>query len=41
MYIPSPAKIVKVEQLTALEKLFQVELPVGQSLGHDPGNSSR
>jgi sulfhydrogenase subunit gamma (sulfur reductase) len=37
MYIPSPAKIVKVEQLTALEKLFQVELPVGQSLGHDPG----
>jgi len=37
MYVPSPAKIVKVEQLTALEKLFQVELPVGQSLGHDPG----
>jgi sulfite reductase subunit B len=37
MYIPSPAKIAKVEQLTALEKLFQVELPVGQSLGHDPG----
>ena len=37
MYIPSPAKIAKVEQLTALEKLFQVELPAGQSLGHDPG----
>jgi sulfhydrogenase subunit gamma (sulfur reductase) len=37
MYIPSPAKIAKVEQLTALEKLLQVELPAGQSLGHDPG----
>jgi len=37
MYIPSPARIAKVEQLTALEKLFQVELPAGQSLGHDPG----
>jgi NAD(P)H-flavin reductase len=37
IYIPSPAKVAKVEQLTALEKLFQVELPAGQSLGHDPG----
>lgn len=37
IYIPSPAKIAKVEQLTALEKLFTVELPAGQSLGHQPG----
>lgn len=37
IYIPSPAKIAKVEQLTALEKLLTVELPAGQSLGHDPG----
>ena len=29
IYIPSPAKIAKVEQLTALEKLFTVELPAG------------
>ena len=37
IYVPSPAKVVKVEQLTALEKLFTVELPHGQSLGHKPG----
>jgi NAD(P)H-flavin reductase len=37
IYIPSPAKIAKVEQMTALEKLFTVELPWGQSLGHEPG----
>lgn len=37
IYVPSAAKIAKVEQLTALEKLFQIELPTGQSLGHDPG----
>jgi sulfhydrogenase subunit gamma (sulfur reductase) len=37
IYVPSPAKIVKVQQVTALEKLFTVELPQGQSLGHKPG----
>ncbi len=37
IYIPSPAHIAKVEQLTALEKLFTIELPWGQSLGHEPG----
>lgn len=37
IYIPSPAKIVKVTRITALEKLFTVELPQGQSLGHKPG----
>ena len=37
IYVPSPAKIVKVTQITALEKLFTVELPHGQSLGHKPG----
>jgi sulfite reductase subunit B len=37
IYVPSPAKIVKVRQMTALEKLFTVELPHGQSLGHKPG----
>jgi sulfhydrogenase subunit gamma (sulfur reductase) len=37
IYVPSPAKVVKVEQMTALEKLFTVELPHGQSLGHKPG----
>jgi sulfite reductase subunit B len=37
IYVPSPAKVVKVRQMTALEKLFTVELPHGQSLGHKPG----
>jgi len=37
IYVPSPAKIVKVETMTALEKLYTVELPHGQSLGHKPG----
>ncbi|MGQ9840868.1 MAG: hydrogenase maturation protease [Anaerolineae bacterium] len=35
--MPSPARIAKVQQLTALEKLFTIELPWGQSLGHEPG----
>lgn len=37
IYIPSPARIAKVQQMTATEKLFTVELPWGQSLGHEPG----
>jgi sulfhydrogenase subunit gamma (sulfur reductase) len=37
IYVPCPAKIVKVETMTALEKLYTVELPNGQSLGHKPG----
>lgn len=37
IYIPNPARIAKVEQMTALEKLFTIELPWGQSLGHEPG----
>ncbi len=37
IYIPSPAHIARVEQMTALEKLFTIELPWGQSLGHEPG----
>lgn len=37
LYVPSPARIVKVQPMTALEKLFTIELPWGQSLGHQPG----
>ncbi len=37
MYIPSPARIGKSEKMTAMEKLFTIELPWGQSLGHQPG----
>ena len=37
IYLPQPARIVDVRPLTALEKLFTLELPGGLSLGHRPG----
>ncbi|MCX7681528.1 MAG: FAD/NAD(P)-binding protein [Anaerolineae bacterium] len=37
IYTPEMARLVKVETLTALEKLFTIELPGGRSLGHSPG----
>lgn len=37
IYVPSSARIAKVQPMTALEKLFTIELPWGQSLGHEPG----
>lgn len=37
IYLPQPARIVNVRQMTALEKLFTLELQGGLSLGHAPG----
>jgi sulfite reductase subunit B len=37
IYIPMPATVVKTRALTAMEKVFTIELPHGQSLGHRPG----
>ena len=37
IYIPSMARLLRVEQLTELEKLFTLELPQGHSLGNEPG----
>ena len=37
VYLPTMARLQKVEQLTALEKLFTVELPDAASLGNEPG----
>jgi len=37
IYLPEMARLAQVEQVTALEKLFTIELPEGHSLGHDPG----
>ena len=37
VYIPSMARLLRVEQLTELEKLFTLELPEGHSLGNEPG----
>lgn len=37
LFVPQPAKIINIEPLTNLEKVFKVELLNGQSLGHKPG----
>jgi len=37
IYLPEPATIVKVEQMTATEKLFELKLNSGRELGHKPG----
>lgn len=37
IYVPTPARIAKVEPLTSMEKVFTIELPAGVSLGHNPG----
>jgi NAD(P)H-flavin reductase len=37
LFMPVPARIVNVTPLTALEKVFTIELPKGMSLDHRPG----
>ncbi len=37
IYLPQMARLASVQQVTGLEKLFHIELPDGQELGHDPG----
>lgn len=37
IYLPVMAEVARVQQLTALEKLFTLKLPAGYSLGNDPG----
>ncbi|HEX9076808.1 MAG TPA: FAD/NAD(P)-binding protein [Anaerolineae bacterium] len=37
VYVPTPAKIVKIAPLTPMEKLLTIELPSGVTLGHRPG----
>jgi sulfhydrogenase subunit gamma (sulfur reductase) len=37
LYIPLLAEIVKVEQLTAIEKRYEIALPEHKPLGHKPG----
>ena len=37
VYVPTMARLLKVKQLTELEKLFTVELPDAASLGNEPG----
>ena len=37
IYVPSPARIARIEPLTSQEQLFTIELPWGQTLGHQPG----
>jgi len=37
VYLPSLAEIVRTEQLTKMEKLFEIKLQNDQELGHQPG----
>jgi sulfhydrogenase subunit gamma (sulfur reductase) len=37
LYLPRPARIVAVSDLSPREKLFRLELPGGADLGHRPG----
>ena len=37
LYVPEKATITKIEQFTATEKFFALELESGKSLGHVPG----
>jgi NAD(P)H-flavin reductase len=37
LYLPTLARITRAEPMTNLEKLFNLELPDGLSLGHRPG----
>ena len=37
LFLPVPARIARVTQMTALEKLFTIELPQGYTLGNRPG----
>lgn len=37
IYLPSLAEIVRTEQLTKMEKLFEIKFQNGQELGHQPG----
>ena len=37
IYLPHPARIASVRQMSALERLFTLELAGGVSLGHEPG----
>lgn len=37
IYLPQLAEIIRTEQLTKMEKLFEIRLLNGQDLGHQPG----
>ena len=37
IYLPNLAEITRTEQLTKMEKLFEIRLKNGQELGHQPG----
>ncbi|HVP12428.1 MAG TPA: FAD/NAD(P)-binding protein [Phycisphaerae bacterium] len=37
VYIPSPAKIVRIQKMTEMEKLYDIQFRDGRQLGHAPG----
>lgn len=37
LYVPEPARVIRAEEMTAAEKLLEVERLSGEPLGHEPG----
>jgi sulfhydrogenase subunit gamma (sulfur reductase) len=37
IYVPEVAQVVQAETVTALEKFFEIRMPGGRDLGHQPG----
>lgn len=37
IYLPNLAEVIRIEELTKMEKLFEIKLLNGQDLGHQPG----
>jgi sulfhydrogenase subunit gamma (sulfur reductase) len=37
VYVPTPARIVRITRMTEYEKVFELAFPDGRPLGHDPG----
>lgn len=37
LYVPEPARIIRVQKLTDLERLYDIEFVDGRFLGHEPG----
>ncbi len=37
IYVPEVADIIKIERMTELETFYDIKLPGGRDLGHEPG----
>lgn len=37
IYVPEISEVVRVQKMTDIETFFEVKLPGGRDLGHQPG----